>query len=269
MKVEERSFNTPISPYDIRDYHLSGVADDFPVSFELEKVSIKNQGRESSCVAHAASTVVEYFNFIQQKTDTVFSTEFIYGYRPDDYYIGDGMYVRDALKTLQKIGVPPLEKLRGNHSYEKAMKIVEDKLDELKEAAYPNRISTYIHLTSNEEIKQALQQYGYVLASMPWHKDYKLKKGVYTFDANKKSGNHAVVIYGWDEKGWLVQNSWGSIWGQKGCFIVPFDFTWNETWAVTDTIINANDVIIPEENWFIKVFGKIINFFANLFRKNK
>jgi C1A family cysteine protease len=267
MKVTERSFNTPISPYDVRDYHISGVAETFPVSFELARVSIKNQGAESSCVAHAASTIVEYFNSVQQENNTVFSTEFIYGYRPEGYYVGDGMYLRDALKTLQKVGVPPLEKLRGNHSYKEAMKNVEEKLSELKDVAYPNRISTYMRLTSTKEIKQALQQYGYVLCSMPWYKDYKLKKGVYTYSTTKKSGNHAVVIYGWNEDGWLVQNSWGSGWGQKGCFIIPFDFKWNETWAVTDTIVNNIDIIIPEKNWFIKLFSKFINLIVNIFRK--
>jgi hypothetical protein len=70
--------------------------------------------------------LVEYFNYIQQKNNTKFSTEFIYGYRPDGYYVGDGMYIRDALKTLQKVGVPPIDYLKGNHNYETAMKKVEE-----------------------------------------------------------------------------------------------------------------------------------------------
>jgi cathepsin B len=48
-------------------------------------------------------------------------------------------------------------------------------------------------------------------------------KGVYEYD--KKSGvigGHAIVIMGWGEEGgkkyWIVRNSWGKDWGDKGNF---------------------------------------------------
>ena len=28
--------------------------------------------------------------------------------------------------------------------------------------------------------------------------------------------NHAVLLYGWDEKYWFIKNSWGTGWGQNG-----------------------------------------------------
>ena len=261
--------NNPISPYDVRDYHISGVAKDYPEAFALETVSVLNQGSQSTCVAHACATLVEYFNYIQQNNDTKFSTEFIYGYRPDGYYVGDGMCIRDALKTLQKVGVPPIDYLKGNHNYETAMKKVEESFEELKDVAFPNRISTYMRVYSIKEIKEALTKYGYVICSMPWYKEYKLVDSVYTYDDTSKKGNHAVVIYGWNDKGWLVQNSWGKLWGDGGKFIVPFDFKWNENWAVTDTIVNDEDIVKPIEKWYIRWFNKIINFFGNLFSKKK
>ncbi len=268
MKVEERKFQDLVSPYDCRDYHIACVCETaFPETFSLEEVSVKDQGSTGSCVAHACSTVVEYHNKVQEKTDTVFSTEFIYGYRPTGYYVGEGMYLREALKTISKLGDCPLANLRGNHEYADAMKNVEAKLEELKDLAYPHRISTYMRVDTVDEIKQALTKYGYVLASMKWYKDYKLKNGVYTFESDETRGNHCVVIYGWDERGWLVQNSWGRGWGQKGKFVVPFDFKWNETWSITDNVINGEDIIKPTEKWYVRVFYKIINFFKNLFKK--
>jgi C1A family cysteine protease len=151
------------------------------------------------------------------------------------------------------------------------MEIVESKLDELKEHTYPHRISTYVKVSTEAEIKQALMDFGYVVVSMPWHKDATLKNGVYTYTSNKNIGYHCVLIYGWDERGWLVHNSWGKTWGQKGKFVVPFDFKWREAWAVTDNL-RSGDVVIPEENWFIKIFGglinSIVNFFRKLFKKN-
>ena len=266
MKVADRIFNTLVSPFDIRDYKIAVTAREFPASFSLPEVSVKDQGSTGSCVAHACSSVIEYHNKRQEGTDIVFSTEFIYGYRPLGYYVGSGMYIRDALKTIQKVGDCPLTYLRGNHEYAEAIEIVDSKLDELKEHAYPHRISTYVTVKTEAEIKQALMDFGYVVVSMPWHNDYKLKNGVYTYTSDENCGYHCVVIYGWDERGWLVLNSWGKNWGQKGKFIVPFNFTWREAWAVTDEL-RSGDVIIPQENWFIKLFGGLINRLVNFFRK--
>lgn len=265
MKVSDRIFSTLVSPFDVRDYRIAVTAKEFPETFVLPEVTVKNQGSTGSCVAHACSSVVEFHNKRQEGTDIVFSTEFIYGYRPIGYYVGEGMYIRNALKTLRNMGDCPLEYLKGNHECPEAMKNVEANLDTLKEHAYPHRISTYAKVETEDEIKQALMDFGYVVVSMPWHKDYKLKNGVYTYTSDENRGYHCVVIYGWDERGWLVHNSWGTGWGQKGKFVVPFDFKWREAWAVTDNL-RSGDVIIPQDNWFIKVFSGVINWVVNFFR---
>ena len=274
MRVEDRKFTSLVSPYDVRDYKFACVSEaELPETFDCtadnKAVSVKDQGSTGSCVAHACSSVVEFHNKRQKNNNTIFSTEFIYGYRPAGYYVGEGMYIRDALKTLQKVGDVPLNTLKGNHEYDKAMEVVEAKLEELKDSAYPHRVSTYMRVNSAQDIKQALMKYGPVLVSMPWAAKYKLKNGVYTVEGTATRGSHCVFIYGWDERGWLVHNSWGNGWGQKGKFVVPFDFKWNEAWSVTDNIIEDDDVVRPEEKWYVKVFYKIINFFANLFRKKK
>jgi C1A family cysteine protease len=102
---------------------------------------------------------------------------------------------------------------------------------------------------------------------MPWYKDYKLKNGVYTYTNKETRGYHCVCIYGWDERGWLVHNSWGRSWGQQGKFVVPFDFKWREAWAIVDSIEGEGDIVRPEDNWFVKTFSTIINAIANFFRK--
>lgn len=275
MRVEDRKFTNLISPYDVRDYKFACVSEaEMPKTFDCTanetvntKISVKDQGSTGSCVAHACSSVIEFHNKRQKANDTIFSTEFIYGYRPLGYYVGEGMYLRDALKTIQKVGDVPLTTLRGNHECPEAMEAVEANIEEYKDIAYPNRVSTYMRVNSEQDIKQALMKYGPVLVSMPWHATYKLKNGVYTYEGTTTRGNHCVFIYGWDERGWLVHNSWGSGWGQKGKFVVPFDFKWNEAWSVTDSIVEDDDVVRPAEKWYVKVFYKIINFFKNLFKK--
>lgn len=267
MKTTDHVFSNLVSPFDIRDYKVAVTAVEFPESFMLPEVTVKNQGSTGSCVAHACSSVVEFHNKRQEGTDVVFSTEFIYGYRPAGYYVGEGMYIRNALKTLREIGDCPVADLKGNHKCPEAMKVVEARLEELKDKAYPHRISTYAKVNTVDEIKQALMNFGYVVISMPWYKDYKLKDGVYSHSSDETSGYHCMVIYGWNEQGWLVHNSWGKVWGKKGRFIMPFDFKWREAWAVTDEIKGEGDIIRPEDNWFVKTFAPIINAIANLFRK--
>lgn len=267
MKVADRIFSTLVSPFDIRDFKVTTDSREFPETFVLPEVTVKNQGSTGSCVAHACSSVVEFHNKRQEDTDIVFSTEFIYGYRPAGYYVGEGMYIRDALKTLRKVGDCPKTDLGGNHTCPEAMAAVEADLEKLKDKAFPHRISAYAKVETVEEIKTALMDFGYVVVSMPWHKDYKLKNGVYTYTSDENRGYHCVVIYGWDEKGWLVHNSWGTGWGKKGKFIVPFDFKWREAWAVTDNVIGQQDVIRPGNGWFIKTFAPLINAIVNLLRQ--
>lgn len=267
MKVSDRLFTNLTSSYDIRDYKVNVTEKEFPIAFTLPEVTVKNQGSTGSCVAHACSSVVEFHNKRQEGTDTIFSTEFIYGYRPAGYYTGEGMVIRDALKTLQKVGDCPLTSLRGNNKCPQAMRNVSANLDILKTEAYPHRISTYAKVKTVDEIKQALMSFGYVVVSMPWHKNYKLRQGVYTYTSNETRGYHCLVVYGWDERGWLVHNSWGKSWGQKGKFVVPFDFKWREAWAITDEIKGEGEIIKPQKNILIKLFSGIINGIVNLFRK--
>ena len=47
------------SKYDVRDYKIVAL-DDLPVEYSTRKIPVKNQYFESSCVAHALSTVVEF-----------------------------------------------------------------------------------------------------------------------------------------------------------------------------------------------------------------
>jgi C1A family cysteine protease len=253
------------SPFDARDYKLVASATEvFPETFELPKVTVKNQGSQSSCVAHATSSIVEYHHKRQHNEEVVFSTEFIYGFRDIGYYVGDGMYIRNALNTLRKYGDVPLDDLRGNNNYQRAMKNVTEQLEELKDKAYPHHISSYFRLYDEGAVMSALMHHGYVIVGMQWHKDATLVDGVYT-PTDKVSGGHAIVIYGWNEKGWLCQNSWGNLWGDKGRFIIPFDFKFTEMWGITDNI--TDDIVRPKRNkirdLLYKVYNAIVNFFSS------
>lgn len=267
MKEIIEAFGALKSPFDARDYKLvASATETFPDTFELPKVTVKNQGSVGSCVAHASSSVVEYHHKKQHNEKKVFSTEFIYGLRDIGYYVGEGMYIRNALNTLKKYGNVPLADLRGNHDCPTAMENVNNRFDELTEKAYPHRISSYFRVYDENAVKSTLVNHGYVLVSMNWHKGAKLVDDVY-IPTDETIGGHAIVIYGWNEKGWLAQNSWGGNWGNKGRFIIPFDFKFKEMWGITDNI--TEDIVRPKTGKIWDVFYKLYNAIVNFFIKEE
>ena len=95
------------SPFDARDYHIAVASTDFPEEYHCPIfVPVKNQGSYPTCTAHACSVVMEYHHLRQTDEFEKFSTEFIYGLREPGYYVGDGMVIRDALKTMLHYGDP-------------------------------------------------------------------------------------------------------------------------------------------------------------------
>ena len=260
-----RSFSTGCvnSPYDCRDYKLVCSAIELPDKFELEMPPVKNQSASPTCVAFSASYVNEYYH---NKVDSYipFSTQFIYGYRPAGYYVGDGLVIRDALKTMKNIGNVYAQDCIGNSNVNDAMSVVERRKDELIEKAEPYRISSYCRLNSIIDIKSALVMGMPVLASMNWYNQSSLKDGVYTCNTAYGYTRHCVTIYGYNEKGWLVQNSWGKSWGNRGKFILPYDFELNESWSISDEI---DETIYKKKskNKFAQFIFRIWNWLVNLF----
>ena len=267
--IFDQSCGVVQSSIDSRDYTIKA-ANEFPSEFQLKPPVIKNQGSEGTCVAHGVSSVIEYHFERQHGVKKQFSTQFIYGYRDVGYYIGDGMMIRDALKTVQKIGDPYRTDCSGNDNYKVAMEKVSADMDKYIELANPHRISSYVRLKTENEIKTALMTLGPVIISMNWYRDYKLVDDVYTYENEKDYGRHCVMIYGWNENGWLVQNSWGAAWAKDGRFTLPFDFKINEAWSIADNIIDEElvDIKIPKKSkiakFFYNAYNVIANFFVNL-----
>lgn len=263
------------SKIDIRDYKIAcATNEDFPMSFELAPCKVKNQGGTGSCVAHAMSEALEIFNKSETGAYTELSTEFIYGYRPVGYYQGVGMSLRDALKTLHKYGDPPESVVKGNHEVEKAKEHIDNvmKDDMVLTLAYKYHITSYMKLVTEQDIKHALMNYGPVVVNMKWYdKSYLTMDGIYEYDGNAY-GNHAILIYGWNEMGWLAQNSWGTGWGRNGRFIIGYDFKFDEIWGLVDEYVaDTDDIIKPHNSVFgsllAKVFNGVINLVASLFRR--
>ena len=86
---------------DLRDYKIhasANVVETFPEVFDLPSYGkIKNQGTVSSCVPHATSTILEYFD----EGRNMLSTNFIYGLQERiSGRLDKGMYLADACKIV-------------------------------------------------------------------------------------------------------------------------------------------------------------------------
>ena len=260
------------STFDIRDYTINADKN-LPEKYSCpESILVKDQGSKPTCVAHAAASVIEYHHQHQHDNNyRKFSTEFIYGFRDTGYYVGDGMMIRNALKTLQNYGTPYETDCPGNHDIKEAMDNVNKNLEKYKELAYPHRISTYYRCNSIDEIKTAVIKHGPVLVSMNTYYGAKIVDDVYTYDTYADYGKHCVIIYGWDKRGWLIQNSWGTGYAGDGRFVIPFDYKFNEAWGITDNII-SDEINVKKENAFMaflyKIYNAIVNWWLNLTNKD-
>lgn len=258
------------SSYDARDYKIKADSE-FPEEFELPyKVSVKNQGSKPTCVAHAVSSLIEYHNLIETGKYRKFSTEFIYGTRNIGYYIGDGMVIRDALKTVQKYGDCYYADCPGNHDTADAMNNVNEKVEEYRDLAYPHRIGSYYRVKTPEEIKTALMNHGPVVISMTCKDNAYIADDIYCYPQDaENSGRHCVLVVGWNENGWIIQNSWGALYAGDGYFTLPFDFKINEAWGTTDQKDDCSLLKRKTRNKFMNKIYKIINRIINWFYNRK
>lgn len=262
-------YGCKLSKFDARDYKLDAAAVaayDFPPEFiNTPLPRVKNQGIVSSCVAHALSTILEYHSY---PNTAKLSTDFIYGIQKELFNSsGSGMYMIQACKIALKYGDMLERDCPGNtevplcHSIASAAMDDEDKVA----TAYNYHIFGYYSCNSIKDIKYSLIHHGPVLAALKWSNTYRVNKdGILVGKLAKKSGYHAVVVYGYNEKGFLCQNSWGNIWGNDGRFILPYDITFTEARGIIDCKDHSGDIQESKHGFLWDIFYKIINGIVNL-----
>lgn len=239
--MENRKFGAIPSPKDVRDYRIVCKSNaNFPKRFELKMPEVKDQGLVGSCVAHAISTVIEYFSRAQEDNYSKMSVGYIYGNRTNSDHKDVGMVTSLAIKSACEYGDVPEGLFPYNFEVPVIIDKFEEALDNLYERGTPNRLSTYFRCDRVEEIKTALMKNSPVIMAMKWYSDIYVDDlaviRTSALDSDPSTTYHCMVIYGWDERGWLVQNSWGTGWGFNGRGILPYHTPIYEAYGVTDEI---------------------------------
>lgn len=252
---------------DLRDYRIAAAAVKagyFPPTFECEKrMVVKTQRSVGSCVAHATSSILEYH---YTGKNPLLSTNFIYGIRKKLFgSTGVGMHLRDACQIAAKYGDPELKYCRGNTEVDEVYAIAEQAFEDsmAMENAANYKIKSYARLQSPNDIKFALTHYGPVLASAKWYIENECDEDGVLMMGDTLEAYHAFTIYGWNEIGWLCQNSWGKFWGNGGYFILPYEYGIVDSYSLVPKTANENDIKKPARSAFInklyQFFNKILN----------
>lgn len=259
------------SPKDLRDYKIAKSVRKqivLPEEFQLIPTMIKDQGDVGSCVAHAVSSALE------ADQNVMFSTGWIYGYRPEDYYQDVGMIPREALKTIQKVGAVKFKNFPYNIEMQRGKVVVDNNLTVLTNYANEFKIHSYAKLSTIQEIKEFLYT---VKLPVPFaintYNGMDIDENniikIPDFENEECTGGHMMLILGWNEKGFILQNSWGIEWGNKGLAILPYEYPISEAWGLTiDAPVEPEVEIEPIQPVIVKPdfywIRKILQYLLNL-----
>jgi len=186
-----------------------------------EELKILNQGTEGSCTGFGLAGAINLLNSKRKKGIT-FSPRMPYEMaRKFDEWEGEeylGSSCRGAIKGLANMGV--CEK-----SFWPYKSLKPGKLDiEAAKNARSNTIGAYYRLTPRiSGFHAALNETGGIFCSANVHNGWsrqKTKSGKIPFQEGR-TGGHAFALVGYDEKGFWVQNSWGTKWGKDGLLYGP------------------------------------------------
>ena len=226
-------YKTIQSPVDSRDYTIQTVGIEkveLPTTYEPEKRRpVRYQNWASTCVGFSICTTMEYCEQKLGLEPNRFSPAMVYLNRNNEDLDVDGMYTRKALKILQKEGTCQYHEYRWAHNtHDVLFEIGEGKEEKLEPLAAPYKIKSYFALNSIEEIKQTVYQEGACICCYPVFHSF---ENVLTVpeEGEKQHGRHAVTCIGWNEDGFILQDSYsklahvGSPVG-AGFFLLPFGY---------------------------------------------
>lgn len=240
MSNQERVLNWKKGPVDTRDFKsmrrlLAPVT--LPDAFELPlQIPIYDQGSLGSCTSNSgcacyrfeSAQVVGDFKFDPSRLFLYYNTRLIEGTVDED----SGAYIRDVFKALNKWGLAP----EVDFPYH-----IQDFKNTPTQVAYSNGLKNivvkYAAVDQTEvAIKQTLisgaaVSFGFNVYSSFMSGDWDRKTGIMPIPKKGEElrGGHACTIVGWSDskKCFLIQNSWGEEWGQKGKFWMPYSFLLN------------------------------------------
>lgn len=202
---------------------------------------VYNQGNLGSCTANALGGAFQYEQIKQGKESFVPSRLFIYyNERAIEGTINEdaGAMIRDGIKTMVKDGVCPETKWKYIESRFKTKPC-----NCCYKIALDNQVLEYLRISPHtlQGVKECLADgypisFGFMIYDSMMSSEVARTGNVPIPKPNERAiGGHAVLAVGYDDSKecLIVRNSWGTNWGEKGYFYLPY-------WYVTTLNASAD-----------------------------
>ena len=224
----------------IKDIKLSFAKKKIPQSVDLRADwwGIGNQGSTGSCVGWATADSVLRYHFTKAnklKKGNHLSVRFTwmaskemdeYSDFPSTFIEDSGTSLKAALKISKKFGALTAKHLPFDGD------MIQLKEKNFLKVASKYKISKYVTLTKDKDtklelFKQWLAFQGPILTCLDCDKNWNNpgKKGLLTtYDKKSINGGHCMSIVGYTPTHFIIRNSWGKEWGDKGFAYASYDY---------------------------------------------
>ena len=227
---------------DQRDIKFIPEAVELPPHVDWTSVStlVYNQGQLGSCTANAIGGAIEFaeckenyqWRFTPSRLFIYYNERVIEGTVGADA----GAEIRDGIKSVVSQGVCP------ESSWPYDISTFTDKPDPscYQDAKMYHTVKSYLSVSQDlTAMKTCLAQgfpfvYGFTVYQS-FESDQVASTGVVPMPAMNEQtvGGHAVLAVGYDDatQRFITRNSWGTGWGQRGYFTIPYEYLTNANLA--------------------------------------
>ena len=227
----------PIIPISAEKLEYAGEQCDLPPYFSWQDINgtdyttpIKDQSPAPTCEAYALCASLE--TQMQYQMGELYGPDIsethLYFYAGGTYQAG---YVNliDAANYLMEYGVPDEGCYPDPHrAFDYPFESIpgwENRTVKIQEWGWVDH--------DVESIKSALIKHGpLIICIFFWQDFFYYRGGVYEHRWGSRTGGHVVTIVGYDNSNecWIVKNSWGTKWGEKGWFRMAYDANMFAEW---------------------------------------
>lgn len=222
---------------DHRDFQYIPQAVKLPSSVDLRQFCppVLDQSSLGSCTSNAIANAY-YFDELKQKEVSAFLPSRLFIYYNERVLEGtvnsdSGAMIRDGFKTIANQGV--VSEKSWPYIISKFKKKPSKKL---YAEALKNKAITYQSLSQDLTTLKSCLNDGYpfvfgISVYSSFESDTVASTGIVPMPGKNESllGGHAILCVGFDDSKqvFIVQNSWGTDWGMKGFFTIPYAYVTN------------------------------------------
>ena len=206
---------------------------------------IENQGNLGSCTGNAIAGAIELLHKRQNRTLDI-SRLFIYYY--ERMFIGtvnydSGAYIRDGIKACYTYGAPTENLWPYNISKFRTVPPKEALIDAAK-----RKVTSYQRAADFKAVIDAITSGYPVTIGFSVYSSFDsptvAKTGIMPYPDTSKErllGGHAVLLVGYNKNNntFIARNSWGTNWGDRGYFYMPFQVIQNNSMSSDFWVIKS------------------------------